>query len=129
MIEAPLRADAAPPPSIPSVTPAPMPTITFIEADGTTHVTQAAVGKSVMQVAVDHLVPGILGDCGGCCSCATCHGYVDPAWAGRLPTAAEDERFMLEGALDVTADSRLCCQIKVVDSMDGLIVRVPAVQS
>ena len=66
-----------------------MPKILFIQHNGTEHVIDAEVGKSVMQVAVDNLLPGIIGDCGGCCTCATCHGYVDQAWCDRLAPKAE----------------------------------------
>ena len=105
-----------------------MPKITFIEANGTTHVVDAPLGKTLMQVAVDNLIPGILGDCGGSCSCATCHAYIDPAWQTRLPPASEDEVFMLEGALDVRDNSRLCCQLDVHEEWCGLLVEIPAEQ-
>jgi 2Fe-2S ferredoxin len=72
-----------------------MPKITFIEHNGKQHVVDAPVGKSVMQVAVDNMVPGIVGDCGGCCSCATCHCYVSEDWADKLPAKQEDEDMML----------------------------------
>lgn len=101
-----------------------MPKITFTEPDGKRHVIDAAAGQSVMQIAVDNLMPGIFGDCGGCCSCATCHAHIDPAWLGRLPTPSEDETMMLEGALDVTDNSRLCCQLNVSDEIDGLVVHL-----
>jgi 2Fe-2S ferredoxin len=102
--------------------------VVYIEHNGTEHVVEAQDGKSVMQTALDHLVPGIVGDCGGCCTCATCHGYVDPAWAGRLPAKSEDENMMLEGALAVQPNSRLTCQIVVAPQLDGLVVRLPESQ-
>jgi ferredoxin, 2Fe-2S len=105
-----------------------MPKITFTEANGIVHVVDAPLGKTLMQVAVDNLIPGILGDCGGSCSCATCHAYIDPAWQGRLPPPGEDETFMLEGALDVRDNSRLCCQLDVREEWDGLLVEIPAEQ-
>ncbi|MDP9142291.1 MAG: 2Fe-2S iron-sulfur cluster-binding protein [Pseudomonadota bacterium] len=105
-----------------------MPKILFIEHNGKEHLIEAEVGKSVMQTAVDNLLPGIVGDCGGCCSCATCHGYVDPAWTCKLAPMAEDETMMLDGALNVLENSRLTCQILVKAEMDGLIVRLPASQ-
>ena len=70
--------------------------IRFIEHDGTEHLVEGEVGNSLMQTARDNLVHGIIGDCGGNCSCATCHGYVDPAWFDRLPPRSEDESVMLD---------------------------------
>ena len=105
-----------------------MPKIHFVEFNGTEHVVDAEAGKSVMQVAVDNMVPGIVGDCGGCWSCATCHGYVDPSWADKLPPKSDDEEMMLEGALNVEPNSRLTCQLNVSDEVDGLIVRLPESQ-
>jgi ferredoxin, 2Fe-2S len=102
-----------------------MPRIVFVEADGTEHAVQAAVGESVMQTAVAHLLPGIVGDCGGSCQCATCHGYVDPDWIGRAGAPTDDERVMLDGVLDLRDNSRLTCQIVVDENLDGLIVRLP----
>ena len=102
--------------------------ITYIEFDGTEHVVDAADDKSVMQNALDNLVPGIVGDCGGCCACATCHGYVDPAWLDRLAPQTEEEKALLDGALDVQPNSRLTCQIKVEPRFEGLIVRLPKSQ-
>jgi 2Fe-2S ferredoxin len=78
-----------------------------------------------MQIAVDHLLPGITGDCGGCCSCATCHVYVDDAWRERLPPASDEETMMLEGAVDVRPESRLGCQIRLTEELDGLVLRLP----
>lgn len=105
-----------------------MPKIVFIEHNGTQHVVDAPVGKSVMQVAVDNMVPGIVGDCGGCCSCATCHAYVAPEWADKLPPKQEDEAMMLDGALEVRDNSRLTCQIQVRPEIDGLVVELPVSQ-
>ena len=105
-----------------------MPRILFIEHKGRQHVVEAENGKSVMQAAVDNMVPVIVGDCGGCCTCATCHGYIDPAWADRLPAKSDDEEMMLDAALEVLPTSRLTCQIKVTGDLDGLVVRLPASQ-
>jgi 2Fe-2S ferredoxin len=74
------------------------------------------------------MVPGIVGDCGGCCSCATCHGYVDNTWIAKLPPKTDGESMMLEGALAVQDNSRLTCQISVQSELDGLVVRLPASQ-
>ena len=102
--------------------------ITYIEHDGTRHEAEAEDGASLMQVAVDNLVPGIVGDCGGCCSCATCHAYIDPAFAGSIAPAAADERDLLEGALDAEPGSRLTCQVRVTRALDGIVVRIPRSQ-
>lgn len=105
-----------------------MPNILFIEHNGRQHRVAADVGKSLMQIATDHLVPGIPGDCGGVCSCATCHGYVDPDWLGKLAPKNEDEAMLLDGALNTEAGSRLTCQITMTEALDGLVVRLPASQ-
>jgi 2Fe-2S ferredoxin len=102
--------------------------ITFIEHDGTVHKVQARIDRSVMQIAVEHSVPGILADCGGSCSCGTCHAYIDAAWSERLPPVSESESFMLEAVIDPAAGSRLCCQIAMSEELDGMIVRLPEQQ-
>ena len=102
--------------------------LTIIEFNGTEHHLEAEDGKSVMQAAVDAMVPGIMADCGGSCSCATCHCYVDEAWVARLPAAESAEQDMLECALDQLANSRLSCQMRVTPHCDGLVVRLPKSQ-
>jgi 2Fe-2S ferredoxin len=105
-----------------------MPKILFIEHNGKEHLVDAEAGKNLMQVATDNMVPSILGDCGGVCSCATCHGYVDPAWAGKVGSKSEEEEMMLDGALNTEPTSRLLCQITMSDALDGIVVRLPASQ-
>ena len=105
-----------------------MPKLTIIQFDGTEHHLHTDEGKSVMQAAVDAMVPGIMADCGGSCSCATCHCYVDDAWLARLPAPDGPERDMLECALDPRDNSRLACQIRMAPHSDGLIVRLPRSQ-
>jgi 2Fe-2S ferredoxin len=105
-----------------------MPKIRFIQHNGTEHVVDGEVDNSVMQTAVDHMVPGIIGDCGGNCSCATCHGYVDPAWSDKLEPMSEDEVVMLDGVMNVEGNSRLTCQVKLSENLDGLVVRLPRSQ-
>lgn len=102
-----------------------MPRILFVEHDGTPHVVDAVVGQSLMQAAIDNGVPGILADCGGCCSCGTCHGYVSSA---TLTAPAEDEAMMLEGVRHPRENSRLTCQIRVTEQMEGLRVDLPESQ-
>lgn len=105
-----------------------MPRLTIIEDSGKEHQIEADEGKSVMQAALDALVPGILADCGGACSCATCHCYVDETWLPRLPQAESTERDMLECALDPRDNSRLSCQLRMTAQTDGLVVRLPKSQ-
>ena len=105
-----------------------MPRFTIIEHTGAEHQVEAEVGQSVMQGAIDALVPGILADCGGSCSCATCHCYVDEAWVTRLPDPTDSEREMLECALEPRDNSRLSCQIRITPQTDGLVIHLPKSQ-
>ena len=105
-----------------------MPLVRFISHDGYEQDVHVASGTSLMHAAVDNGVPGILAECGGACSCATCHCYVDEAWLGRLPEAGEVEAQMLDFVTDAEPTSRLSCQITVDDTLDGLVVRLPASQ-
>jgi len=105
-----------------------MPKLTIIEFSGKEHHLEAEDGKTVMQAALDALVPGIMADCGGSCSCATCHCYVDEAWVSRLPAPESAERDMLECALDPLENSRLSCQLRVTAHTEGLVVRLPKSQ-
>ncbi|MCY1074808.1 2Fe-2S iron-sulfur cluster-binding protein [Archangium lansingense] len=103
--------------------------IKFIEADGKEHQVEAQEGQSVMQAAMDNLVPGIVAECGGFASCATCHGYVDEAWMTKLPSPDAAEASMIECAFHVRPNSRLTCQLKVTPALDGLVVRLPVSQT
>ncbi len=105
-----------------------MPQVTYIESDGTRHDVVVDAGQTLMQAALDNVVPGILGDCGGVCSCATCHVFIDAAWSDRLPPRSADEGFLLEGVPDVRDESRLSCQVRMRDDLDGLVVLLPAEQ-
>lgn len=102
--------------------------VVFIGHTGSTYEVEVPAGKSLMQAALDNSVPGILGDCGGSCSCATCHGFVDERWLGQLPPKSETEVFMLEAVPELQENSRLCCQIKMKPELDGIVVRLPAEQ-
>jgi 2Fe-2S ferredoxin len=106
-----------------------MPSVTFVEHTGQVHTVDAPLARSLMQIAIDSGVPGVLGDCGGACSCATCHGYIDARWSPELPPVSESESFMLDAAIDRRGDSRLCCQIRMTAALDGLVVRLPAEQA
>jgi 2Fe-2S ferredoxin len=99
--------------------------ITYIEANGAEHTVDAKVGGSVMEAAVKNAVPGIDADCGGSCACATCRVYVDPAWRQKTGTPAEMEQAMLEYTADPNPAVRLSCQIRVMEQLDGLVVRMP----
>ncbi|MEM9047453.1 MAG: 2Fe-2S iron-sulfur cluster-binding protein [Pseudomonadota bacterium] len=99
--------------------------ITYIEHDGTEHTVEVANGMTVMEGARDNGVPGIDADCGGACACSTCHVYIDPAWVGKLPEKDDMELDMLDFAFEPNETSRLTCQVKVTDALDGLVVRMP----
>ena len=99
--------------------------VVFIQHDGTEHAVRAAPGSSLMQIALDNGVPGIVADCGGCRSCATCHGYVDEAWFDRLPPASSDELELVSYAFDPLPNSRLTCQVVLTPELDGIVVRLP----
>src|SRR5215813_13580564 len=101
--------------------------ITYIEFNGTEHVVDVKNGLSVMEGAVKNNIPGIDADCGGECACATCHVYVDQDWLGVTGTPAPglQEASMLSFAALAQPNSRLSCQIKVSEALDGLVVHLP----
>ena len=97
--------------------------VIFKTAAGTIRTIENAVG-TLMEVATDNDIEGITGDCGGVCSCATCHVYVDPEWSKKVPEASELETDTVEFLDNAQETSRLCCQIEVTDELDGLTVTV-----
>ncbi|MEP3266406.1 MAG: 2Fe-2S iron-sulfur cluster-binding protein [Hyphomicrobiales bacterium] len=103
--------------------------ITFITHDGIKHEVDADDGSTVMEAAIKNAVPGIDAECGGACACATCHVYVDDAWLEKLGAADPMEEDMLDFAFDIRPSSRLSCQIRVSDEVDGLVVNVPENQA
>ncbi|GAB4039579.1 MAG: 2Fe-2S iron-sulfur cluster-binding protein [Rubrivivax sp.] len=106
-----------------------MPRIVLIAPDGTRTELQARAGRSLMRAATDAGVQAIVADCGGCLSCATCHVWVDPAWADRLPPVSRDEDSMLEmTAAERRPTSRLSCEIPLTEALDGLVVHLPPTQ-
>ncbi len=105
-----------------------MPKITFIAHDGASQEVEAEAGSTVMEAAIRNLVPGIEADCGGACACATCHVYVDEAWVEKTGEPSPMEEDMLDFAFDVQPTSRLSCQIKISEALDGLVVRTPEQQ-
>jgi 2Fe-2S ferredoxin len=102
--------------------------IIFIDNTGKETSVEAENGMTVMEVAVRNSIPGIDADCGGACACATCHVYVDQAWMEKVGKAQSMEEDMLDFAFDVRENSRLSCQIKVSDVIDGIMIRTPAKQ-
>lgn len=99
--------------------------LTFVAFDGTRFDVEADNGSTVMENGIKAGVPGIEAECGGACACATCHVYVDEAWAPKTGEPEAMEEDMLDFAYDVRPTSRLSCQIRVSDELDGLVVRVP----
>ena len=102
-----------------------MPKITLVEFDGQAHVVEAEVGQSLMQVAIDNMVPGIDGDCGGACACGTCHCFLENRAGDDIDPLEES---MLSMRPDRNERSRLSCQISVSEEMDGAVVRLPEFQ-
>ena len=105
-----------------------MPVITFVEANGASHEVQAENGHSLMQTAVDNMIDGIVAECGGSCSCATCHCYIDPAWIDKVGHAEGMEKDMLECVIEPKENSRLSCQVIISDELDGMVVSLPPSQ-
>jgi len=102
--------------------------VTYIEFNGTERTVQVEEGMSLMEAAVTNLVPGIDGDCGGVCACATCHVHVDPGWIDKLPAMESLEDAMLNLAEGRDALSRLACQLKATPGLDGIVLRTPVGQ-
>jgi len=102
--------------------------ITFVQPDGSQQVVDATPGMTVMEAAKLALVPGIEAECGGACACATCHVYVDGEWRDKTGEPSQMEEDMLDFAFDVREESRLSCQIKVTEELEGLVVYVPEKQ-
>ncbi len=105
-----------------------MPKIIFIEYDGTVHDVEAEPGETVMEAAMRGSIASIVAECGGSCTCATCHVYVDEAWLAKSGERSLEEDEQLDNAYDVRANSRLSCQIKMSDELDGITVRTPSYQ-
>jgi ferredoxin, 2Fe-2S len=101
-----------------------MPKLIVSTRDGEDHVFEGRTGRSVMEVIRDNGVDEMLALCGGCCSCATCHIFIDPAFADKLPAMSEDENDLLDGSSHRNERSRLCCQISMTEALDGLRVTI-----
>lgn len=103
--------------------------VVFVQSDGTKQEVEAVDGQSVMQVARANLVPGIVAECGGELSCATCHVYIDEHWTQLVPDRSADEEDMLEvTAEEPTECSRLACQVRYGAALDGIVVTIPEIQ-
>ena len=102
--------------------------INFVDHTGETRTIDVENGATVMEAAIRNAIPGIEAECGGACACATCHVYVDEAWTAKTGAPESMEEDMLDFAFEVKPTSRLSCQIKVRDELDGLVVRTPTRQ-
>jgi len=102
-----------------------MPRIVFIERGGGRRKLDAPLGITLMEVARQHGVQGVVALCGGACACSTCHVYIDPSWISKLEPRDEMEEGMLENAWEPRTNSRLSCQIHITADLDGLKVTVP----
>ena len=100
--------------------------VTYVQPDGAKRTVEMEPGFNVMEGAVRNNIPGIDGDCGGVCSCATCHVHVDPAWIEKTGRVSNEiELAMLDIAENLNDMSRLGCQIELTQDLDGLVVHLP----
>lgn len=103
--------------------------IHFVDHKGETRTVEIENGATVMEAAIRNSVPGVEAECGGACACATCHVYVNEAWREKVGSPTPMEEDMLDFGFDVRPNSRLSCQIKVTDELDGLVVTTPERQA
>lgn len=103
-----------------------MPRVNFIAHDGSPHTVDVPAGTTLMQAATNNGVPGIDGDCGGQCACATCHVYIEAPWDALTGarTAREDDMLNFSACLQ-EGTSRLGCQVRLSDALDGIVVKLP----
>ncbi len=102
--------------------------VTYLAPDGRSYIVEAETGLSIMRLATSNAVPGIVAECGGTLSCATCHVYVEPQWIKATGIPGETEAAMLSFAVNPQSNSRLSCQINYTEALDGLTVRIPEEQ-
>ncbi|MFA7553854.1 MAG: 2Fe-2S iron-sulfur cluster-binding protein [Spongiibacteraceae bacterium] len=102
-----------------------MPVVNFVTYDGVNTEVTVESGTNLMQAALNNGIDSIIAECGGACSCATCHCYIDDAWFDKVGQAEEMEQEMISYALNPEANSRLSCQVVVTEDMDGLIIKLP----
>ena len=105
-----------------------MPKVVFVQPDGSRQTVDARPGRTAMEAARDHSIRGILAECGGECSCSTCHCYVDATWIDRVPQKGSDEATLIEFAWEPREASRLACQLLVTEALDGLVLHIPEKQ-
>lgn len=103
--------------------------IHFVSNSGETRIVDVEIGSTVMEAAIRNAIPGIEAECGGACACATCHVYIDEAWREKVGAPSPIEEDMLDFGFDVRPSSRLSCQIKITDELDGLVVLTPERQA
>jgi len=101
-----------------------MPQLTVVTREGVESIVEGDTGLVVMEVIRDHGFDELLALCGGCCSCATCHVYVDEAFVDKLPAMSEDENDLLDSSDHRRPNSRLSCQIPFSEELDGLRVQI-----
>jgi len=107
-----------------------MPKVIFIDADGARHEAEGKSGVSLMEIAIDNNIDGIEAECGGSCMCATCHCFIEGEMADKLEAVSEEEDEMLGfAAVERKPSSRLSCQIKMTDELDGIEVHLPSEQN
>jgi ferredoxin, 2Fe-2S len=102
--------------------------ITYIEHDGAQHTVEAELGATVMETALRNDIASIVAECGGSCTCATCLVHVDEKWFAVVGPPSQEEEEQLDAAFEVKPTSRLSCQIKVTEALDGLVVHTPSYQ-
>lgn len=103
--------------------------INFTDHTGTTRTVDVEAGATVMEAAIRNAIPGIEAECGGACACATCHVYVDAPWGEKVGAPTPMEEDMLDFGFDVRPNSRLSCQIKITDELEGLSLSTPERQA
>jgi 2Fe-2S ferredoxin len=102
-----------------------MPKITFISSDDIPITVDVAAGITLMEAARQNNIRGIKAECGGECSCSTCHCYVEGAWVTKLPPKTHEEASLIEFAWEPRPTSRLACQITLTNELNGLVLRIP----
>jgi 2Fe-2S ferredoxin len=122
------RAALLPPMDFADILELAMPTVIFIAFSGKSSTVDVPEGTTLMRAATDNGVPGIDGDCGGNCACATCHVYISPAWRERVGGRNAAEQDMLTCVAELRDNSRLACQITVTEALNGLVVDLPEAQ-
>lgn len=105
-----------------------MPKVIYIDHNDNETEVEVENGANLMQAALDNMVSGILGECGGDCACATCHVFVDPKWQEAIEAPSELEEDLLDGLIDPQPNSRLSCQLIMEDKLDGIVLRLPESQ-